>query len=130
MGDAVDGFGVGRTRATTAQGVLLGGAIVAVVSGFGVGLPLVSPACASVVSGLGAAMSQPTRLVTGVSPWVWVATAAVLVAVLIAAERGLGPRGAMAVSGAVLVLSVVGCLGALVVVVAPLLSIGESLSAG
>lgn len=79
---------------------------------------------------MGAAMSRPTRLVTGVSLWVWVATAAVLVAVLIAAERGLGPRGAMAVSAAALVLSVVGCLGALVGVVAPLLSIGESLSAG
>lgn len=106
---------------------MLGAAVALVLSTLGFAVPLAAWACQRVSVGLALALAPPTRMVIGVGWW-WVLAAVLIAGGLLAKERRVGPRWALRINAAVLVLGTILAAMALLAVAMPLISVGNSLA--
>lgn len=111
---------------TPASAALLGATVATALSVLGVAVPLTALACKRVMVGLELPMPKPTIMVTDIGAW-WLVIAVALSAVLIAKERFIGRRRALAVNIAAFILTALVSIAMLLAVVMPLLSLGRSL---
>jgi hypothetical protein len=112
------------------RGLTLGAAMGIVIAMFGVSVPLAAIACERVMRGLDAAMAPPTFAVTSVHPILFLLMALVSAGLLLGKEPLLRSRAAIAVNVSVAVIGTVIGVGMLVVVIVPLIKIGESIAGG
>lgn len=112
---------------TPANVSLLGAAVALVLGTLGFAVPLAALACRSVMVGLAQPLAPPTRMVIGVGWW-WVLAAVLIAGGLLAKEGRVGQRWALLINASALVLGTILAAMALLAVIMPLISVGNSLA--
>jgi hypothetical protein len=115
-------------RGERARGLTLGAAMGIVIALFGVSVPLAAIACEKVMRAFDAVMAPPTLAVTSVHPALFLLMTAVIAGLLLGKERLLQSRAAIAVNVSTAIIATVIGVGMLVVVIMPLIKIGESIA--
>jgi hypothetical protein len=117
-------------RGEWARSLTLGAAMGIVIALFGISVPLAAIACEKVMRALDAAMAPPTLAVTRVHPSLYLLMTVVIAGLLLGKERLLRSPAAIAVNVSTAIFATVIGVGMLVVVIMPLIMIGESLAGG
>ncbi|MEK6701027.1 MAG: hypothetical protein AABZ53_02110 [Planctomycetota bacterium] len=112
---------------TRANVSLLGAAVAIVLGTLGFAVPLAALACRSVMVGLAQPLAPPTRMVIGFGWW-WVLAAVLIAGGLLAKEYRVGQRRALLINASALVLGTILAAMALLAVIMPLISVGNSLT--
>lgn len=105
----------------------LGAAMSIALGGLGFVVPLAAAACKGVMEGMELPLGVPTRAVIWVGGW-WIVAAVIVAGGLLAKERLLSQRWKVMVNAAALLLVIAVTALALLVVIMPLISVGNSLA--